>query len=261
VDISPLAEFVANVKCTVLSGPELKALEAWASELPYAIHTRSSSHRFHDYGELGYYKHLTHPTRWRLRKAIEQALGSAISLGSPRLERFGRCVVLRTAQWALDGGRKSTGVDEFRVVLRSFAKEMLQGARDLRAAVAANGRYPLIVLNRAAALRANETTVLRHINEDHVVPELQFLERLSGLMIAALSRAMDGECRLSSCSGLNSRRLDKRERSDNSFKQGQDRVDVRQASRVRVLRQHTIRVSPTHLFRHALYHPPSWIAS
>jgi hypothetical protein len=112
---------------------------------------RSSSHRFHDYGELGYYKHLTHPTRWRLRKAIEQALGSAISLGSPRLERFGRCVVLRTAQWALDGRRKSTGVDEFRVVLQSFAKEMLQGVRDLRAAVAANGRYPAIVLNRSTA--------------------------------------------------------------------------------------------------------------
>ena len=114
VDISPLAEFVANVKCTVLSEAELRALEGWASELPNAVDLRRSSMRLGTYAELGYYKHLTHPTRWRLRKAIEQALGSAISLPSPRLERFGRCVVLRTAQWALDGRHKRTSLEDFR---------------------------------------------------------------------------------------------------------------------------------------------------
>src|SRR5262249_12313519 len=51
----------------------------------------------------GYYKYLDDPSRWRLRKAIEQGLGSALRLGNRRLESFGRCVVLRTAQWALDG--------------------------------------------------------------------------------------------------------------------------------------------------------------
>jgi hypothetical protein len=51
----------------------------------------------------GYYKHLDHPSRWRLRKAIEQALAAAVGLDTPRLEGFGRCAVLRTAQWALDG--------------------------------------------------------------------------------------------------------------------------------------------------------------
>ena len=38
--------------------------------------------------------------------------------------------------------------------------------------------------------------VLRHVNEDHVVPELQLLERLHRLMIAADAEAMDGERRL-----------------------------------------------------------------
>ena len=62
---------------------------------------------FTEYAELGYYKHLDHPSRWRLRKAIEQALASAIDLGTPRLEAFGRCAVLRTAQWALDGTKQA----------------------------------------------------------------------------------------------------------------------------------------------------------
>jgi hypothetical protein len=37
VDISPLAEFVARVKCTVFSEAELEALEVWAARLPRVV--------------------------------------------------------------------------------------------------------------------------------------------------------------------------------------------------------------------------------
>jgi hypothetical protein len=151
VDISELAEFVANVKCTVFSEAELDRLQAWAAVLPDAIDIHQPAFRVDRYAELGYYKHLSHPNRWRLRKAIEQGLSWAISLGAPRLERFGRCVVLRTAQWALDGRSKLTSVDEFRAALGRFGTEMVQGARDLRVAVSANGRCTVTVLNRSAA--------------------------------------------------------------------------------------------------------------
>ena len=106
VDINPLAEFVARVKCIVFSEAELNTLEAWAARLPGVVDIHGRSVEFTEYAELGYYKHLDHPSRWRLRKGIEQALASAIRLGTPRLEAFGRCAVLRTAQWALDGTRK-----------------------------------------------------------------------------------------------------------------------------------------------------------
>ena len=43
----------------------------------------------------------------------------------------------------------------------------------------------------AAAFVADEPPVLGHVNEDHIVPELQFLERLDRLMVAA--EAMDCE--------------------------------------------------------------------
>jgi hypothetical protein len=89
--------------------------------------------------------------RWRLRKGIEQALESAIRLGKPRLEVFGRCAVLRTAQWALDGTRKYTSIDEFRTALGEIATQMVQGARELRAAAGENGRQPITILHRSAA--------------------------------------------------------------------------------------------------------------
>ena len=117
VDISPLAEFVARVKCTIFSDDELSLLELWSAHLPSVVRIHGRSVAFEEYAELGYYKHLDHPSRWRLRKGIEQALVSAVDLGSPQLEAFGRCVVLRTAQWALDGRSKPTSIYEFRTSL------------------------------------------------------------------------------------------------------------------------------------------------
>lgn len=151
IDVSQLAEFVANVKCTVLSEVELQTVHAWAAALPFVVDIRQPSLRLLHYADLGYYKHLSHPRRWRLRKAIEQALGHAKTIGSPRLEPFGRCVVLRTAQWALDGRRKHTTIEEFRNGLRAYSEEMLQGARELREAASKHGHYPITVLNRNAA--------------------------------------------------------------------------------------------------------------
>jgi hypothetical protein len=152
IDISPLAEFVATVKTTIFDEPELERLSAWIMRAGRAVHMHKRSTYFAGYGELGYYKHLDHPSRWRLRKAIEQTIASAIRLRSDRLEAFARCAVLRTGQWALDGRSKLPTIQEFRNMLTETATEMVAGARELRAAVA---RYPHIptvcVLNRSAA--------------------------------------------------------------------------------------------------------------
>jgi len=59
--------------------------------------------------------------------------------------------VLRTAQWALDGTRRRTSIEQFRARLALIANEMVEGARELRAAVKENGRYPVMVLHRSAA--------------------------------------------------------------------------------------------------------------
>ncbi len=151
VDISTLAEFVSAIKCTVFSEAELETLDRWSGRVSHSVDIRKSSTALADYEQLGYYKHLNHPSRWRLRKAIEQSLASAIKLGTPSLEAFGRCVVLRTAQWALDGRSKRATIEDFRRNLGETAKDMVQGARALRASVRTNGRQPVTILRRSAA--------------------------------------------------------------------------------------------------------------
>lgn len=151
VDVSTLAEFVSNVKCTVYSEQELEKLKDWSGRVASCIDIQKPSSTMAGYAEQGYYKHLNHPSRWRLRKSIEQGLASAIALGTRRLEAFGRCVVLRTAQWALDGRSALPTIDEFRASLGGTAINMVKGARELRAAVKENGREDVTVLRRSAA--------------------------------------------------------------------------------------------------------------
>lgn len=153
VDVSSLAEFVSMVKTTLFSEAELDKLQDWAERVPIAIHVRRASKRFDNYAEAGYYKHLDHHSRWRLRKAIEQGVGSALMLGDNRLESFGRCVLLRSAQWALDGRAKLPTLDSFRDFVGMTAAEMVEGSRELCAAVRANGgrRSKIKILHRSAA--------------------------------------------------------------------------------------------------------------
>lgn len=152
IDISQLATFVSTVKTTVYSSPEVEELRRWSRLIPSEVNFRRSSARIVSYAGEGYYKHLDHPTRWRIRKGIEQALGSARRLPSQRLEDFARCVVLRTGQWALDGRKTVPSFGEFRDRLTLNAIEMIAGACEFRAAVREHGTLPAIeILNRPAA--------------------------------------------------------------------------------------------------------------
>lgn len=159
VDISTLAEFVTGIKCTVFNEAELEALDRWVGRVAKSVDIHKPSTAFADYADLGYYKHLNHPSRWRLRKAIEQSLASAIRLSNPRLEAFGRCVVLRTAQWALDGRSKKASVEDFRRNLQETATDMVRGAREFRASSEHNGHQTATIFRRSAIGIENEASL------------------------------------------------------------------------------------------------------
>jgi hypothetical protein len=77
-------------------------------------------------------------------------------------------VVLRTAQWALDGRSKRASINDFRRILRESAKEMVGGARDLRNAIRTNGQQPITILRRSA-IGIEEEARLRGIRAPRLV--------------------------------------------------------------------------------------------
>jgi DNA methylase len=133
-DISSLATFISEAKTTLYSEAELAHLAYWASRVAEQVNVHAKGQLSSAYLEAGYLRYLDGRDTWRLRKAIEQALASATRLAPAKLETFGRCAVLRTAQWALDGRKNLPSVSKFRETLTQFAASMVEGARELRQA-------------------------------------------------------------------------------------------------------------------------------
>ena len=158
-DISSLATFVAEVKTTLLTDDELGTVRAWALRAADEISVHKPSRVFGAYEQAGYYRHLDRASTWRLRKAIEQALASAIRLRNARLEAFARCATLRTAQWALDGRERLPSVNSFRATLIKHTNEMIEGARLLREAAAKHRVASIQCLNRSTDGLETDATI------------------------------------------------------------------------------------------------------
>lgn len=135
-DISELAAFVSEVKTMVCTDAQQKSLHRWAGRVVSDIDMTAYEERNAIYEEAGYLRHLDGTHTWRLRKAIAQALTSAERLRDLGAQKFARCAVLRTAQWALDGRKVLPSIEKFRHKLREHTYEMLTGSADLAAASA-----------------------------------------------------------------------------------------------------------------------------
>ena len=154
IDISALANFVSKAKTLVISNRDVEALRHWANQLPKFVNMHAPGHHFADYADAGYYRNITGRDCWRLRKAIEQALATVIRLRSEPARTLAHCIILRTAQWALDSRKALPCIPRFRQELVRQATAMLAATLDFRASVRRNTAYPrpeAICLNRSAA--------------------------------------------------------------------------------------------------------------
>ena len=154
IDISSLSTFVCEAKTQILSDIDVKTFEDWKDQMHGIINMAKPSQRQNEYANGGYYRNFDSQTFWRLRKAIEQALSSIERLTSTRAKVLARCVVLRTAQWALDSRKSQPSIDEFRVQIEKHAENMLGGALEFRERISRLGLVKLpqaLCLNRSTA--------------------------------------------------------------------------------------------------------------
>ena len=129
-DISSLASFVSRVKTRVYSAAELAYVEDWFEGLDDWLTVRNKSSLTGRWKEAGYLRNLDTRQTWPIRKLLEVALANIRSISTPKLQDFVRCVLLRTAQGALDGRRKIPSTRQFRARMRANAVKMTLGARE-----------------------------------------------------------------------------------------------------------------------------------
>lgn len=117
VDLNPLSKFIANVKTTPLTEFDRSILLDWASRYDQLTPPTSVNPDASEW----------HHVPWWLRRATSGLVESAKALPLSRQERFARCTILRTAQWALDGRRSLPTTAEFHRMHRKVATEMVLG--------------------------------------------------------------------------------------------------------------------------------------
>lgn len=133
-DVSPIASFVTEAKTTLLSKGDLEVITNWAQ---IVLSKRIDAHRsivtFYD--DDGYLNNLP----WRIKKSIEIILEALPLLGTVNKQRFAKCVVLKTAQWAVDCRKAIPTTKDFRNKFLQNLKICSSGLSELVAAVEKNG--------------------------------------------------------------------------------------------------------------------------
>jgi len=162
-DRSALAGFVARTKTRILTEQDIDLLGEWFSTLAEQLTLRQGTRTARS-ADSPYTRNLHCSKTWAIRKSIELAIACIRQLDSPRHHAFARCVVLRTAQWALDGRRHIPSAVEFREKLGEHAGQMLSGAAEYRrAAVAADQLAPSKGLRRSLCINRDASGLAEYL--------------------------------------------------------------------------------------------------
>ncbi len=163
-DISSLATFVCEAKTKIIGDQDSECLRQWARRLSSTINIHAPTYPSVEYSNGGYFRNINGREHWRIKKAIEQALSSVERLRCEGARIIARCVVLRTAQWALDGRKTLPSIPRFRDELAAQAESMRSAALKFRARVEAHAKdqkLAAICLNRTTAGLENDAIVRR----------------------------------------------------------------------------------------------------
>lgn len=134
-DVSSLAVFLSRVKTRMLSERDTDSLRNWIYSIVDDLGTRTSLQGLGINLDSKHYTNMNGRHTWRYRKLIKIYLAKVRLLQTTQQQEFARCVLLRSAQWAIDGRRKLPSIQDFKVAICSFFDEMIEGMREYRKSV------------------------------------------------------------------------------------------------------------------------------
>ncbi len=165
IDINSLSTFVSRVKTTPLSNSDIKLLRSWVEALPEVINLNNRANYGSEWKE--YFRNIDTKKAWPIKKAIQLALDRLEHL-SPKQQKFIRCGLLRTSQWAFESRKSIPSIGQFRNQLQVDFNAMLEGIQNYSRAVRisdskwdANFLPRTKILNRSAIGIENDSNVMK----------------------------------------------------------------------------------------------------
>jgi hypothetical protein len=192
-DLNPLAAFVTRVKTHPYADRELDAVRKWAKVLPELTDLRRKAPSVAEWAAAGYMRNIDGSTLWRVRRLLGLALESLTVLKLGPTQDLARCVVLRTAQWALDMRSDIPTARVLREALTATAEAMVEAASTYaRAIQVADATYPNPTHGRTTILEQGLPGLTERIAGRFPAPRLVLLapeEVLVGVAAAVLVEA------------------------------------------------------------------------
>ncbi|MGD0058416.1 MAG: DNA methyltransferase [Verrucomicrobiia bacterium] len=139
-DINHLAVFISRAKTTILSEADLLEVRIWAHTLIPELNLHNPSSPATEWVEQGYHRNISGRTTWPIRKTLELALARLQDLRTAEQCCFARCVLLKTAQWALDCRKEIPTAARFREKFLRNLRDMSNGARAYKESVCRHRR-------------------------------------------------------------------------------------------------------------------------
>lgn len=134
-DLNSLAHFVAQVKTSLLNRHERGALRRWAKHVVPKLSYHAPRESVADLLDDPRTKNLGLVRARYLKKIIALAMNSVHDLPGAECQNAARLTLLSVAQWALDGRKRRTSVEEFRARIPQAAEDLLTGLSQFEKAV------------------------------------------------------------------------------------------------------------------------------
>lgn len=162
-DVNELSFFLAQAKTTILFKSDLQAVCDWSIEIQDELNLHNPPARAKNWINEGYQRNINCKITWPSRKTIELIIENLSKLKRISQQRFARCALLKTAQWALDCTTKIPSAEEFRIRFVENIWEMSENAIKFTRAVKRSDRlydaknsFRTICLNNSAMELEND---------------------------------------------------------------------------------------------------------
>jgi hypothetical protein len=166
-DINSLAIFLGRVKTRPMPSTYLVNVQRWAERLIPQLRLSTRAPRATSWAELGYQINVNNRETWRIRKLLDVALAELQELRTVAEQEFGRCILLRTAQWAFDCRAEVPSVDEFRISFLQNCNDMVCSAGEYADAIAslpesvrASVKKPILLHRSAVGIEKQRAVAL-----------------------------------------------------------------------------------------------------
>lgn len=130
-DVNSLAVFITQVKTTPLSKGDREAVRKWARKTSKKMTSRYSRSKIEYLFDDRRTINLDLPRARYIKKAVAIGIDRLDELPSRKAGAFARCLILKTAQWALDNRKRPTPLSEFRERFIDNAELMTKAIEEL----------------------------------------------------------------------------------------------------------------------------------